>query len=472
MAGMEYSQIQEQKQILSQKMIQSAEILQMDVQELEMHIQREALENPLIDLEEMEKGISGALYGDGGQPEQDEFRRKLEWLNRTDEQNRVYYSEEYEEAEQRDPWNFAEEENDLQDYLMSQLMMQLKDKNDYDCMEFLVYSLDSRGYLTDDVKELAGKLRIDGETMEQYIRLLQSVEPAGVGARSLEECLQIQLQRMMDGGSFSQYDFDMLMELTGKHMGALGRRHFAQIAAQLEISTEDVLGYYQTIQKLNPIPGNSFSSREKMRYIKPDVTVVKFEDHFEVLVNDANLPQVKVSQHYLSMMHEDETGEVQDYLRNKYRQFQWLQQCIQDRTNTLLSVAKEIVACQQEFFEQPDGRRVPMGLRDIAAKLDIHESTVSRAVKNKFLQCAWGVYPMNYFFVRKAASDGGEGGMTPELVKQKIRELIDSENKKKPLSDQKLSDSLREMGIEVSRRTVAKYRSEMLIPDTTGRKEL
>lgn len=472
MMDMEYRQIQEQKQILSQKMIQSAEILQMDVQELEMHIQREALENPLIDLDEMEKSISGNLYGDGGaaQQEQEEFRRKLEWLNRMDEQNRVYYSEEYEEAKDRDSWNFAEEQNDLQDYVMSQLVLFLKDKADYDCMEFLVYSLDSRGYLTDDRKELEQKLGIDGTAMERYLTLLQSAEPAGVGAGNLSECLQIQLQRMMDSGCFSQYDFEMLMELTGTHMEALGKRHFARIAARMELSVEDVLGYYQTIQKLNPIPGNSFSSREKLRYIKPDVTVVKFEDHFQVLVNDMNLPRVTVSRHYLNMMKEDEKGEVQDYLQNKYRQFQWLQHCIEERTGTLLSVSKEIVACQREFFESPGGRRVPMGLKDIADRLGIHESTVSRAVKNKFLQCAWGIYPMNYFFARKVSVDETGASMTPEQIKQKIRGMIEEENKNKPLSDQKISDAFKALGIEVSRRTVAKYRGEMMIPDTTGRK--
>ncbi len=471
MYDMGYRQTQELKTALSQKMIQSAEILQMDVQELETYVQQQALENPLIDMDEMEKGISGSLYGEAGsRDDREEFCRKLEWLNRMDEQNRIYYSEEYEEAENRDAWNVSEEEDSLEDYVLSQLVMQIRTEKDCECMEFLVYSLDSRGYLTDDLEEIKQKLGIDDEAMERYLTLLQSAEPAGVGARYLEECLQIQLKRMQENGYFEQQEFDELMELTGNWMEALGKRHFSQIAEQMEISTEDVLKHYEVIRRLNPIPGNSFSSREDMRYVKPDVTVVKFEDYFEVLVNDANIPHISVNRQYLNMMKEDTSGEVQDYLQNKYRQVQWVQHCIEERTSTLRKVAKEIVAVQRGFFEKPDGRRVPMSLRDIAERLDIHESTVSRTVKNKFLQCPWGMYPMNYFFVKKVAADSVGEGMTPELVKHRIREIIENEDKKKPLSDQKISDQLKGMGIEVSRRTVAKYRGEMMIADTTGRK--
>lgn len=469
-----YRQTQEQKTALSQKMIQSAQILQMDVQELEHYVQQQALENPMIDLDEMERGISGSLRGDGdGEKtgdDREEFRRKLEWLNRSDEQNRIYYSEEYEEAENRDAWNVSEEENSLEDYVLSQLVMQLRTQKDCECLEFLVYSLDSRGYLTDDPEEIRQKLGIGREDMDRYLELLQSAEPAGVGARSLEECLQIQLRRMHGSGYFEQQEFDQLMELAGSHMEALGKRHFSRIAEQMGISTEEVLEYYEIIRRLNPIPGNSFSSREDMRYVKPDVTVVKFEDYFEVLVNDANVPHISVNRQYLNMMNEDASGEVLDYLQNKYRQVEWVRHCIEERTGTLRRVAREIVAVQRSFFESPNGKRVPMSLHDIAERLDIHESTVSRAVKNKFLQCAWGMYPMNYFFVKRVAADPVGEGMTPELVKQKIGELIAGEDKKKPLSDQKISDRLKAEGVEVSRRTVAKYRGEMMIADTAGRK--
>lgn len=475
MLGMNYRQIQEQKQILSHKMIQSAEILQMDVQELENYIQNQAMENPLIDLDEMEKGMAAASEGaeSSTDRDQDEFRRKLEWLNRMDEQNRVYYSEEYEESEEREAWNISSEKNDLKDYVLSQLVMQLKTERDCECMEFLVYCLDDKGYLTDELSELGGRLGLDEPGLMHYLELLQSAEPAGVGARTLAECLQIQLRRMAAGGLLENQDLDFLIKLT-ESVVALGKRHFKQIAEQLMCSVEDVITGCDVIRMLNPIPGNSFSTREEMRYVKPDVTVVKFENYLEVLVNDMNLPQVTVNSYYLNIMKEDSSAETMEYLQDKYKRVQWLQHCIAERTSTLKRVAKEIVAIQQNFFEEKGGHRVPMSLRDIADRLDIHESTVSRTVKNKFLQCAWGVYPLNYFFVKKVAAEPGGAAetLTPELVQQKIREIIDGEDKKKPLSDQKISDLLSTQKIAISRRTVAKYRGEMMIADATGRKSL
>lgn len=466
-------QFQQQKQMLSRSMIQSSEILQMDVQELGEFIQREALENPMIDLEEIEKGIARNRGGDeepGRSTGSDDFCRKLEWLSRIDEQNRVYYTEEHAEAEEKGPWNFAADENDLHEYVMSQLLIHLKTPQDKRCMEFLVYNLDSRGYLSEDREELKAKLGINEADFEQYLHLLQSAEPAGVGAGNLTECLQIQIRRRLENGLYDEEETAVLAELAEHDMEAMGRRHFAQIADRLDLPVEEILRYYAMLQKLNPIPGNAFSAREKLSYIRPDVTVVRFEDHFEVLVNDVYLPQVSVSRSYLDMMRQDHSAEVRDYLQSKFKRVQWVQHCIQERTDTLLEVSKAIVRMQQDFFTRPGGTRVPMGLRDIAEDLDLHESTVSRAVKNKFLQCAWGIYPMSWFFTRKAASDESGESMTPEQVKNRIREIIEGEDPKKPLSDQKIANILKESGVEVSRRTVAKYRGELMIPDTTGRK--
>lgn len=467
-----YQQALEQKQILSQKMIQSAEILQMDVQELEEYIQKQALENPLIDLEEMEKGISGFLYGtekhENG--ENEDLKRKLEWLNHADEQNRLYYAQEYEESEEKTPWNFAMEENSLEDFLMSQLVMLADTEEDRECLEFLVCSLDSKGYLKEDTWALAQEMKIPHSRLEKYLKILQSVEPAGVGAQNVSQCLMIQLERMRESGFIDEELFEHVSRMVEQHLEELGKRRFAQVAEQMGITVEQVDVCYRVIQKLNPIPGNSFSSRETLRYIKPDVTVVKFEDYFEILVNDMNTPKITFNQYYLRMMNQDSSKEVQEYIKNKYQQAQWMQHCVEERGSTLRKVTREIVSIQQEFFENPNGKRVPMNLQTIANRLEIHESTVSRTIRNKFLQCSRGVFPLNYFFVKGVAEAPG-GPVTPEDLKQKIMEVIGRENKRKPLSDQKISEELKKMGIEISRRTIAKYRGELMIADASGRKE-
>ena len=471
----EINQQQEQRQQLSQRMIQSAEILQMDTQELEQYIAAQAAENPMIDLDEMEKGKTASRTveenGSTEEREREILRKKLEWLNRCDEQNRVYYAEEAEEAEQREPWNVSREENSLKDYLMSQMILRLKTDREREIMEFLTDSLDRRGYLTDSAETLAQTLGMEAQELLPYIRLLQSLEPAGVGAGSLSECLVLQLRRLAESGALSEKDCERLCVLACSHLEALSRQHFAQAAEALGVSREQVAADYRFLQGLNPIPGNAFSSREEMRYVKPDAAVVKFEGYFEVIINDLYLPRVSVNVYYLKLLQEEQSKEVQSYLNEKYRQLEWIRRCISERSDTLLRVTREIVRQQSAFFEHPDGKRVPMSLRDVAEKLELHESTVSRAVKNKFLQCARGVYPMSYFFVRKASNFDSGAGITPEQFRSAIKKLIEEENPAKPLSDQRIADKLELSGMPLSRRTVAKYRAEMLIPDASGRKQ-
>lgn len=470
MVGIGYIQELEQKQILSQKMIQSANILQMDVQELEVYIQQQALENPLIDLDTVEDHISASQrnvdsIASGGR---DQVKEKLEWLQRCDEQNRIYYAQEYEETEEKPEWNLAVEENCLQDYLMSQLIMLVDDETERSHMEFLVNSLDSKGYLREDKGELAVKLGISLQEVERLVKLLQTVEPVGVGASTVEECLILQIRRMREAGCLDEETAKVVSKLIQDHLEMLGKRHFVQIGERIGRSPKEVEAYYGVIQKLNPIPGNSFSSREKLKYIKPDVTVVKFKDYLEVLINEAEGSRISINEYYLRMMKQDPSEEVAEYIQNKYRQAQWVSRCIEERKNTLMRVSREIVDIQKNFFESPEGKRVPMNLEDIASRLELHESTVSRAIRNKFLQCSRGIYPLNYFFAKGVSNRDRE--VTVDDIKKAIVKLVDQENKKKPLSDQKIAEALKQCGMEISRRTVAKYRNELLIPDASGRR--
>ena len=472
MYDMNQQQRTEQKTLLSQKLIQSSEILQMDTQELERYIELQAEENPMIDLEAMEKKRAESdSKTSSNNREREELAKKLEWLNHCDEQNRVYYSEEAEEAAGREDWNVSVEENSLKDYLMSQLILQLKTKQDQQVMEFLIDSLDRRGYLTDTPEELCQSLGLKPKVLNHYLDLLKSLEPAGIGAATPEECLALQLSRLYDSGKLSKVRYKRIVTLASDWLKTLGKQHFTQVSESLHLDPDVLQKDYRFLQSLNPIPGNSFSSREEMRYVKPDVTIVKFENYFEILVNDLYLPRVSVNPYYLELLKNDDNAEVTEYLKGKYQQLEWVRHCISERASTLQAVTREIVALQSDFFEQPDGKRNPMGLKDIALRLDIHESTVSRAVKNKFLQCARGIFPMSYFFVRKASFLDDGAGISPEEIKTKIRDLIETENPARPLSDQRIADRLELSGIPISRRTVAKYRSSMLIPDTAGRRQ-
>lgn len=451
----------EQKQLLSQKMIQSAEILQMDVQELETFVRELAMENPLVELEEIHPVQEGPQRADERKREAEE---KLEWLNRMDEQNRVYYKEEYEELEEKEAWNFSVEEENLQDYLLSQMIPYLKTGKDQDVLTHLVYSLDSRGYLTDSVEELKERLELNEDEVVSYLQILKSLDPAGIGARDLKECLLLQLNR-------NNKEDKTALRVVEEYLDLLGKNQLPQIAAKLGVTLAELNDCCERIRNLNPKPGSSFSSRETLRYIRPDVTIVKFQNYFEVLLNDNAYPRLTINSYYSRMLHEDNSAEVKEYISDKLKQAEWITRCIEQRGETLLKVARAIVEIQRPFFESGAGNRRPMRLADIAGRIEMHESTVSRAVRDKYLQCTWGVYPLSYFFVKQVGGAGDDGGETPEQVKKCMEAIIAGENKKKPLSDQKITDAMNEQGIAISRRTVAKYRMQLGIPDASGRKE-
>lgn len=471
---MNQEQRQTQKTLLSQRMIQSAEILQMDAQELEQYIEKAASENPMIDLEEMEQNASCAR-GEKTDTEQEKedalLKRKLEWLNRADEQNRVYYGQEAFEEKEREAWNVSKEDNTLRAYLMSQLFLEFNSEKERNIMEFLIDSLDERGYLTDSIGVLAESLGLPEEELVPYLKRLKELEPAGVGAKDLSECLRLQLDRLLAAGRLEKDRYSRLSVLAGTQLEALSRKHFEKAALSLGTDRATVEADYRMLQSLNPIPGNAFGSREDMRYVKPDVAVVKFDGYFEVLVNDLVLPKISADPYYLSLMKESENEEVRVYLEKKYQQMEWMRHCITERSDTLQRVTEVLVSRQQAFFENPNGKRSPMGLKDVAESIGVHSSTVSRTIKNKFLQCARGVYPMSFFFQRTAVRDENGTGMTPEGMKRRIRALITAENKQKPLSDQRIANLLLLEGTPLSRRTVAKYRAELLIPDASGRRE-
>ena len=199
--------------------------------------------------------------------------------------------------------------------------------------------------------------------------------------------------------------------------------------------------------------------------------MVSFEDHFEILSNDYYFPSLKVSSYYHQLMRSTDESQVKDYLTNKVRQAKWVVSSVEQRRSTLMACANCIVERQESFFRRGPGHLRPMTLADVAQALEVHESTVSRAVKDKYLQCAHGVFPLGYFFSRALPTGSGGDSVSAEQAKSAIKKLIAAEDKKKPLSDQKLCQLLSEQGIEISRRTVAKYRDELGISSTSGRKQ-
>ena len=459
---MELSMSMKQTQTLSPQMMQSMEILQMGSQELLEYIQDQVQENPVLEMEEK--------YGKGDDTAV--LQRKLEWLESTDAQNRYYHQQDTEDDEKDPISNYGtvdEREENLYLYVLSQLAVMDLEPELLPVGRFLVESLNQNGWLDESVEDLAEELGKPVEEVEKALAAVQSLEPAGVGARNLSECLVLQLQRRHE-------DSELAIRIARDYLDPLSKSRYGLIAKSLGVCQEEVRTACDLIRTLNPRPGGGFAARENLVYINPDLFVVNFPDHFELLTNDYFFPDLNISGYYCRMLKSTEDNEVKDYLMGKVRQAKWVVHSIEQRRSTLLRCAECILELQEEFFRRGPGHLKPMCLADIAQKVGVHESTVSRTVRDKYLQCASGVYPLSYFFSRSlgapAARPGTEeNASSPDFAKALLKKLIGGEDKHKPLSDQKLCERMAREGCELSRRTVAKYRDELGIPSTTGRKQ-
>lgn len=445
---MELSQELKQTQKLSPQMIQSMNILQMGTIELQEYVEKTLLENPTLELESEKK-----------REERPELVHKVEWLMANDRQNRCYHRD-----DARDLIELAADsaEESLYDHLRDQINMERLPVRLSLAVDCVLTGLNKNGYQEETTEELAERCGQPLEIVLQAEGLVRGLEPAGVGARNLAECLSIQLERMGEKG--------LAFTIVNNFLEDMARDRYSRISKETGATRQEIQNACRQIRSLNPRPGSPYSPREAPGYIVPDLMVTELDNEIVVTAGDEFLPELKVSAYYQRLMKESDEKEVRDYLTDKVRQASWMIKSIEQRRSTLLTCARIIVAHQEQFFRHGSGHLQPLTLADIAQEAEIHESTVSRAVKDKYIQCARGVYPMSHFFRRGLPSDYGEE-VSSEQVKAIMYALIDEESKEKPLSDQKICDLLVSRGLTISRRTVAKYRDEMGIPSTSGRKE-
>lgn len=450
----------EQKLALSARMIQSAEILQMTSLDLTEYLNEIALENPVIDL--TPPSASENL---------DAESQRLKTLEQL---SSVSYTvpetqESQDEDDSSDDWKFRDaHEESLAEYLWSQLLTSGLPKEDMDVLQFMLYCLDERGYLEDSIETLAVHWKRSENDILRLLTILQGLDPAGVGARNLSECLMLQAERL---GILTP----QLTTLIQDHLEDIARNHLPAICASLGCTMAELNHDIQLIKHLNPKPGMAFSDRKQLSYLTPDVTVVKFQNRYDILPSDSRCPEIHINEYYAHLAKTADTPEVLEYLNEKIRQADWLKTCIAQRSNTLLAITRAIVEFQKDFFTNGKAYLKPLRMADVAAAAGIHESTVSRAVRGKYLQCMWGIYPLNYFFPKGIFLSGATGkDALPDQasdVKEALRALVDSENKKKPYSDRILAEQLASQGYSISRRTVAKYRGLLGIEDASGRKQ-
>lgn len=445
---MELSLGLKQTQKLSPQMIQCMNILQMGIAELQDYVEKELMENPTLELENESK-----------RDDQSELRQRVQWLMSSDRQNRWYHREDIQDI--IDLVADSSEEN-LYDHLRSQINMEKLPGRLSLAIDCVLSGINYKGYLEESPEELALRCGQPIKVILQAETLVKKLEPAGVGTRTLSECLAVQLERMGETG--------LPLTLVRYHLENIAHDRYNHISKVTGATREEIQCACRLIRSLEPRPGAQYAPREAPSYIIPDILITEENGELVITPSDDFLPMLKISTYYQSLMNSTEEKEVQDYLTDKVRQASWVIKGIEQRKKTLLKCARIIVLHQEEFFRLGASHLKPLTLADVAAEAAVHESTVSRAIKDKYVQCVQGVYPMNHFFTRALSTDSGDS-TSAESIKAAIREYIDKEDKKKPYSDQKICDLLVAQGIVLSRRTVAKYRDEMGIPSTAGRKE-
>lgn len=407
---------QGQKHQIYQKQIEKNQILQMDVQQLLAHIEKISFENPLIDTDDMIESTS-----DIGK----EF--DIDSLSRKSEQS-------------------------LKENIHWQLIN--KDIDNKELVESLVELLDDNGYLRLSIEDICTCLKCDEKEYIEAKNALSKLEPPGLGAATLKECLLLQLERLEE-----TEDIYKTKQLIEECLEDLSKSHYHAVSKKLGISQNKVRELLQIILTLNPRPASGFSSSIEVNYPVPDIII---KDN-AVQLNPVIYKDININTSYLSL--ESESKETKKYIESKLKQVSWLQQCLTQRKNLIYDIAVFLLDYQQDFFMN-GGACHPLLQKDLAMLLGVHESTISRAIKDKYIYCDKG------FILLSDLIPKGTEDNSVDSIKETIKEVINNEDKIKPLSDQKITTLLKDKGIEISRRTVAKYRSELNIPDASGRKHI
>jgi RNA polymerase sigma-54 factor len=355
-------------------------------------------------------------------------------------------------------------EESLEEHLLWQLRMSAIPEDDYAIGEAIIGNIDEDGYLTADIEEIAETLECDVAEVERVHQVILTFEPTGVGARNLKECLLIQLLQLglENTVAYDIVEKDLLEDLEANR--------FPQIARKLGVELELVRVAADAISSLEPKPGRQFGL-EKPEYVVPDVTVEEIDGEYKVFMNDEG-PSLRLSPYYRSLVRSrgSLTDETREYIRSKLKSASWLLESIQRRRSTILMVTESIFEVQRDFLEMGRGHLKPLTLREIADMVGVHEATVSRVTRNRYVQTPRGVFELKYFFNSGISTEGG-GVVSSANVKGMIQNMVDNEDPQNPLSDKEIESMLRERRIKIARRTIAKYRAELGILPSSKRKK-
>lgn len=360
------------------------------------------------------------------------------------------------------PFNFISEKKSLKEYLYEQLIELNIDKYTRVICNYIIDNLDHRGYLECDLEIICKELKISKELGEKALLIVQDLEPYGIGARDIKECLLIQLDKLA-------LDDEKMITIVNNHLEDIANNKYALIGKSLNISPREAQRYGDVIKKLEPKPSSGFYTGEEVKFIIPDAAIREIDDQLIIIMNDSILPRLSINSGYKKVINEEGDKNATEYVKDKLNKAMFLIKSIEQRRSTLYNVLEEIIKRQEEYFKKGYNYLKPMTLKEISEVLNIHESTVSRAIKDKYILTDRGTVKIKDLFTT-AIKNSEDLGVVK--IKNRIKEIIEGENKKKPFSDQYISDKLIEENMEIKRRTVAKYREELGIKSSSKRKRL
>lgn len=444
--GMQTSVKQVQKQQLSANVIHSIRLLSLNSLELTRHLEEQLIENPLLEMED----------------EKAEFLKDSE-INWVEFIKNTYAYEETTFLPGKEQPEISVHSETLKEVLLEQLHCRPLTEVERFIGEWIIDYVEDSGYLTIDSEEVSSFLQIPQHLVERMIDLLKTFEPVGVGARNLGECLSLQLRA-------AGHHEESLHKLVQFHLEDLAHRRRKVLLETLNLSEHTLDEYVSIIQTLHPKPGYRYGGTEPV-YVIPDLFVEEVEGQIVVKTNAYQQPKLTVSSYYMKILEGNPDESTETFLRSRLETARQLVNALQQREKTMLAIAQIVFEHQRGFLKNGDRGLRPLTMKEVGDWADVHESTVSRVVKNKYVLCTRGVYPLRHFFPpRLERMDGDEEGVSSLQIKEKIKEWIHKEKSTKPYSDQKLTELLQKDGFDVSRRTVAKYREQMGILSSRERK--
>jgi RNA polymerase sigma-54 factor len=461
-----------QRLILTPSLQQAIKLLPLTTLELAEVLEQEVMENPLLEEVPVEETKTNEELAQEAQDAPAERERAEDPLKEIEVER--FFEDYFDDGGERRmrPAELPEvppientltESPDLYDHLLWQLRMTEANEVTLEIGEAIIQNLDEDGLLRVSLEDVAAMGPWPLEEVEKTLALVQSLDPPGVAARSLTECLRIQLRVL----GLENSPADVMVR---DYMKQLQSHQYPEISRQMGLSAEEVAHHLEIIRGLSPRPGNRYSPK-RSDYILPDVFVVKEGEEYRIVLNDDGLPKLRISPTYRRMLDHKEPGseETRAYVKDKLRSALWLLKSVDQRQRTIYKVAESIVRHQRAFLDHGISHLRPLVLRDVASDIGMHESTVSRVVANKYMHTPRGVYEMRFFFHSGITSTMGEA-ISSVTIKDRIKKMIEEEDASRPLSDSRIAEVLGAEGLPLARRTVAKYREELRIPPSNLRK--